>query len=176
MGFLITFAVIIALGWVTVRSMNRERAARDRAAAIKTRVRQSHTIHDLYVSRDDYSLVGLSAARDRLVIGKGEEDRAVAMADVLAIEGLRDELVLIRADRTSGVVPPERPRTEADLPDRIRSLSLRITLADGSAPVVLFFDGGKHGVPPANEAFRKAAARTEDWFRRLGVAMRATQD
>jgi hypothetical protein len=176
MGFLITCAVIVALGWVTFRSMNRDKAARDRAEAVKVRVRQAHGIEDLFVSREDGGFVGLSGDGARIILGQGDDGRSFPVAAITAIEGLRDGLVLIRAEPNGDPVAPA-PVAEQDItdvPERIRSLSLRVTL-DQDTHTIPFFDGGRHGADPINEGFRSAAAQTEAWFRKLSTAMRLAQ-
>ena len=175
MGFMMTAALIVFMGWIFVRSMNREKAGLDRSKAIKARLSAAHGLEDVFVFPGDGGFLGLSAAGDRILIGKDEAEQALAVADLLAIEGLRDETVLVRAARSGGdLTPAPSSRNPADLPERIRSLSLRLTTADG-VHTVLFFDGGKHGVAPSNEAFRQQAGQTEAWFRKLSNVMRLEQ-
>ena len=166
-------SAMIAVGWLTVRSMNREKARHRRAAAIAAAARTQQGGGDLYVSLEDSRLVGLSAGGATLVLGRGEDTRAVPAASLLAVEGLRDGQVMIRAELAGDPVTPTpmAQQTVADLPDRILSLGLRVTV-ESEAFEVLFFDGGRHGVSPSNEAFRKQAAQTEAWFKRLSTAMR----
>ncbi len=163
--------------WVSVRSMNRDKAIREQAAAIRVRVREAHGIEDIFVSPANGSYVGLSGDGLRVVLRGPGEERLLPMCEVLAIEGVRDDVVLVRADRASDPDPPPvSDRTPADLPERIRWLGLRFLLKEGDEEdeeyVVLFFDGGKHGVEPVNAAFRRQAAETEAWFRRLTNAIR----
>jgi hypothetical protein len=157
--------------WLSVRSMNREKAARDRARSIKARVREAHGVGEMFVSFEDGSFVGLDADGRRLALGGADGERVVPVAAMVCVEGLRDGTALVRADRSGRGPLPAPVDNPADVPERIRSLALRITLEDGDH-TVLFFDGGKHGAVPVNESFRKAAARTEDWFRKLSHAMR----
>lgn len=173
MSALLTLAVITFLAWLTVRSVTREKASRDRAAAISKRVRQAHGIEDLFVSRDDGGFVGLAGDGDRIVLGQGDDGQAFPVASIRAVEGLRDGVVLVRAEPDGDPVTPApvAEQTVADVPERIRSLSLRITL-DDETRTVLFFDGGHHGADPISESFRAAAAQTEAWFRKLSTAMR----
>jgi|GEM_PF-6526926 len=173
MQAILLLGVVFALLWFMVRSMTREKASRDRVEAITVRVRQAHGIEDLFVSREDGGFVGLSGDGARIVLGRGDDGRSFPVAAITAIEGLRDGLVLIRAEPNGEPVAPA-PVAEQDItdvPERIRSLSLRVTL-DQDAHTILFFDGGRHGAEPINEAFRSAAAQTEAWFRKLSTAMR----
>lgn len=165
----IGFAVFIV--WISVRAMNREKAARNRVKATRARVSTSHGIEDVFVSPEDDSLVGLSADGVRVVLGKGAETRVFATADIRAIEGVRDGAVLVRAEPGGDPVTPAPQQSVADLPDRIGKLTLQVTTADADY-AVLFFDGGRHGVTAANEPFRAQAAEAETWFRKLSNAMR----
>lgn len=166
-------AAMVAVAWLTVRSMNREKRKRDRAAAIRTQQQERHGVDDLFVSREDGSFVGLSADGDRVLLGKGDDGQVFPAASIRAVEGLRDGIVLIRAEPDGDPVTPApiAEQSVVDVPERILSMGLRVTLAD-QAFTVLFYEGGRHGVDPANEEFRKQAARTEAWFRKLSSAMR----
>lgn len=167
------FSVILAIGWLTVRSMNREKGRRDRAEAIKARVRERHGAADLFVSREDGSFVGLSADGDRIIVGKTDDGHTFPVSDLLAVEGVRDGVVLIRAEPDGDPVTaaPVAEQGVADVPERIRALGLRLTIG-AQVFEVLFFDGGRHGISPLNEAFRKQAVRAEAWHRKLSTAMR----
>ena len=160
--------------WLSVRSMNREKAARDRKEAILARVKGRHGIEDVFVSTEDGSYVGLSNDGTTLAVGHGNEDRVAPVSDIVAVEGIRDDVVLVRAARSGGqdLFPPTS-RSPADLPERIRRLGLRVALeGEDDGRTILFFDGGKHGVDPINANFRKQAVETEAWFRKLTNAMR----
>lgn len=173
MSALLTLSVIAFLAWLMVRSMTREKASRDRVEGIRRRVSRAHGIEDLFISRDDGGFVGLSGDEGRIVLGQGDDGRAFPVTAIRAVEGLRDGVVLIRAELDGDPVTPAPVAEQgiADVPERIRSLSLRVTLDDETC-TVLFFDGGRHGAEPVSEAFRAAAAQTEAWFRKLSTAMR----
>lgn len=170
MTALIALAVIGFLAWLTVQAMNRDKASRRRAEAIRAAVRQAHGIEDVFVSPEDGSFVGLSADGARIVLGKGEGQSA-PVAAIRAVEGVRDGAVLIRAEPGGDPVTPAAEQDVTDLPERIRTLELRVTL-DEQAHTVLFFEGGRHGVTPDNAPFRQQAALAEVWFRKVSTAMR----
>jgi hypothetical protein len=171
MNAILIAGVIALLGWLAFRSISRDKARRDLAVAIKARVRQAHGLQDVFVSREDDSFVGLSGDGATVVLGRGDEEQAVPVAAIRSVEGLRDGMVLIRAEPDSNPVAPPTEQSVADVPRRIQSLALRVTVEDQPF-TVLFFDGGRHGADPVNEQFRKSAARTEAWFRKLSTAMR----
>lgn len=168
---LLAFAVFIV--WMTVRAMNREKASRDRIKSVTAAVATAHGVTDLFVSPDDGSFVGLSPDGGQLIVGKGEAVRVLPTASLLAVEGVRDETVLIRAEPDGDPVSPAPVAEQgvSDIPERIRRLGLRLTTGDEVVSVA-FYEGGRHGVSPDNAQFRKAAARTEAWFRKLSTAMR----
>jgi hypothetical protein len=171
MSGLFTLAIIALVGWLVVRSMNREKARRDRSQAIKARLLQAHGIEDVFISREDDSFLGLSGDSALILLGQGDEGRTFPVAAIRAVEGLRDGTVMIRAEPDGDPITPAAEQDVSDLPERIVSLGLRVTLED-ETHTVLFFQGGRHGVDPVNEQFRKQAARTEEWFRKLSTAMR----
>jgi hypothetical protein len=168
---LMALAVIGFLAWLTVRAMNRDKASRNRVDAIRAAVRQAHGIEDVFVSPEDGSFVGLSGDGARIVLGKGEEGHSAPVTAIRAIEGVRDGAVLIRAEPDGDPVTPAADQDVTDLPERIRTLELRVTL-DEQAHTVLFFEGGRHGVTPDNAPFRQQAALAEVWFRKISTAMR----
>lgn len=173
MKFLLLCAVIGVIAWLTLRSISREKARRDGAAAIEARVRQAHAVDELFVSQDDGSIVGLSPDGGQVIVGKGEAVRVLPTASLLAVEGVRDETVLIRAEPDGDPVSPAPVAEQGvtDIPERIRRLGLRLTTGD-EVLSVSFYEGGRHGVSPDNAQFRKQAALTEAWFRKLSTAMR----
>lgn len=159
--------------WITVRAMNREKASRDRIKSVAAAVAKAHGVTDLFVSPDDGSFIGLSAEGGQVIVGKGEESRAIPTASLLAVEGVRDETVLIRAEPDGDPVSPIPVAEQgiSDIPERIRWLGLRLTVGY-EVFTVSFYEGGRHGVSPDNAQFRKQAALTEAWFRKLSTAMR----
>ncbi|WP_420471983.1 hypothetical protein [Brevundimonas sp. FT23042] len=173
MRFLLLCAIIGVIAWLTLRSISREKARRDGAAAVKARVRQTHAVDDLFVSPDNGSFVGLSADGGQIIVGKGEQSQAIPTASLLAVEGVRDEAVLVRAEPDGDPVSPVPVAEQGvgDIPGRIRRLGLRLTAGD-EVFSVSFYEGGRHGVSPDNAEFRKQAALTEAWFRKLSTAMR----
>lgn len=109
-----------------------------------------------------------------MIVGWGSEECVVSAAEVVAVEGVRDDVVLVRTDRTGGQEFAARAgRNPADLPERIRWLGLGVILGDreDDEHAVLFFDGGQYGVEPINAAFRKQAAEVEAWFRKRSNAV-----
>lgn len=167
MAALLICVVIFAIGWITIRSMNREKAKVDRVAATGLRISQTYDLSDLHVSRDGDSFIGLTPDGTSLAVGGDQGETLVPVADIAAIEGRRDGTVLVRLDRTGPPINARPVSSVAALPDRITSLSLRILTTGGTAFEVSFFDGGRHGVPPSNAAFRLAAVEVESWYRKL---------
>lgn len=178
MSYILISAAVVVLFTFMARSIERNRK-RERAAetarTAKSYVMNEHGLDDVFVSDEDGSLIGLSATRRILVLGGRDGNRVTPFDAIRSVEGLRDGIVLVSAERGGTAAMPAGDR-DSPPPQRVRTLTLRITF-DGPEPTghsVLFLDGGKHGLEPLNRHLHEQAALTEAWYRRVVQAMRST--
>ena len=69
MTYVLISAALVALFWLLARSISRERARRLKTEAIHARVMAEHALDEAFVSEADGGFVGISAAREVVVIG-----------------------------------------------------------------------------------------------------------
>lgn len=173
MSYLVIAAAVVVLFTFMARSIARKRQRERASETARASVIGAYALDDVFVSDVDGSFVGLSSDGERVVVGRGEDSRAFPTTAIRAVEGVRDGVVLIRAEPDGDPVAPVPVAEQgvADAPDRIASLGLRLTVEDQVFDIV-FHDTGRHGVSADNAPFRKQAALTEAWFRKLSTAMR----
>lgn len=175
---LLLYLTVVGAGiCVIAYGLSRERTRAKAAMAARDELILAHGLDEAYVSGEDDSVVGLSRSPGVLVVGTIGEQRRIPFHAIRSVEGLRDGVLMVRADRGAAAAPAPPLETGPLPPQAVRSLSLRITVDDPepTAHSVLFLDGGKQGLEAHNTHLREQAALTEAWYKRVVEAMRRAE-